>query len=187
MAEGLDYAPVRAVDPFAAILVDERLSISAAPAAARFSLRGSAESLAPAAAPLGAALPTRINTASGTPAGAALMLGPDEWLLLAERGEDLSAAIEAAASGPHALVDVSHRQIGITVSGPLAEAVLNAGCPLDLSEAAFPVGMATRTVFAKAEIVLWRTGAQTFRIEIWRSFASYLQGLLTDAAREYLA
>ena len=46
---------------------------------------------------------------------AALWLGPDEWLLIAEGGsvETLAAALEAGLAGlPHSLVDVSHREVG---------------------------------------------------------------------------
>ena len=80
---------------------------------------------------------------------------------------------------PHSLVDVSDRQVGIVLEGPQAANMLNAGCPLDL-QGAFPVGMCTRTVFAKAEIVLWHTATETWRIEVWRSFAAYLRGLLME-------
>jgi sarcosine oxidase subunit gamma len=45
--------------------------------------------------------------------------------------------------------------------------------------------MCTRTVFAKADIVLWRTGEQTFHVEVWRSFAGYVTGLLVEIASEY--
>jgi sarcosine oxidase subunit gamma len=61
--------------------------------------------------------------------------------------------------------------------------VLLFGCPLDLDTAAFPVDTAARTLFGKAEIVLWRTGDDTFHVEIWRSFAPYVVGLLTEFAR----
>ena len=44
--------------------------------------------------------------------------------------------------------------------------------------------MCTRTVFAKAEIVLWRTAADTFRVEVWRSFADYVVGMLHETAFE---
>jgi sarcosine oxidase subunit gamma len=115
-----------------------------------------------------------------------LWLGPDEWLLLADGadaatvGEVLESVLDGTA---HSLVDVSHRQIGLTASGPAAARVLNAGCPLDLDLKAFPVGMATRTVLDKVEIVLWRRAETTFHIEIWRSFAPYLVGSLAVAAR----
>jgi len=42
---------------------------------------------------------------------------------------------------------------------------------------------ATRTVLAKTEITLWRLAARHFHIEIWRSFAPYLQAYLDVAAR----
>ena len=63
--------------------------------------------------------------------------------------------------------------------------MLNAGCPLDLDLAEFPVGMCTRTVFAKADIVLWRTRADAFHLEVWRSFAGYVAGLLAEIATEF--
>ena len=86
---------------------------------------------------------------------------------------------------PHALVDVSHRQFAVAVSGAHAADILNGACPLDLDLAEFPVGMCTRTVFAKAEIVLWRTAEETFHVEIWRSFAGYVTGVLGEIASEF--
>ena len=54
-----------------------------------------------------------------------------------------------------------------------------------LGLAEFPVGMCTRTAFAKADIVLWRTGQSTFHLEVWRSFAAYVSGLHGEIAREF--
>jgi sarcosine oxidase subunit gamma len=39
-------------------------------------------------------------------------------------------------------------------------------------------------VFAKAEIVLWRTGEEMFQIEVWRSFAAYVSRFLAESERE---
>jgi sarcosine oxidase subunit gamma len=86
---------------------------------------------------------------------------------------------------PHALVEVGQRQTALTVTGPLATTLLNVGCPLDLDLAAFPVGMCTRTVLAKVEIVLWRTGPDAFHIEVWRSFAPYAWRYLEAAGAEF--
>jgi sarcosine oxidase subunit gamma len=47
--------------------------------------------------------------------------------------------------------------------------------------------MCTRTVFAKAEIVLWRTSAEVFHLEVWRSFATYVVELLREIDREPVA
>ena len=106
-------------------------------------------------------------------------------LALPEAACRASIAGESAALAqlPHSLVDVGHRQIALEVSGRDAPTLLAAGCPLDLEASAFPVGMCTRTMLAKAEIVLWRTGAEVFRIEVWRSFAPYVSAFLGEAVR----
>ncbi|HEY8290496.1 MAG TPA: glycine cleavage T C-terminal barrel domain-containing protein, partial [Acetobacteraceae bacterium] len=119
---------------------------------------------------------------------AALRLGPDEWLVLApeEAAHLAGQATEALAGAPASIVDVSHRALSIEIAGPRAVWCLNAFCALDLDARAFPVGMCTRTVLAKAEIVLWRIGMETFHIEVARSFAPYLRLCLEEAAREFL-
>ncbi len=105
---------------------------------------------------------------------AALWLGPDEWLVLAPQLEDVAGTI----------IDVSHRQIALIMEGPHAATMLNGACPLDLHPSAFPVGTCTRTVFAKAEIVLWRMAEQRFHIEVARSFAGYVWELLREIAAD---
>ena len=74
-----------------------------------------------------------------------------------------------------------HRQVGLVVTGPRAAELINAGCPLDLDLTAFPIGMCTRTILAKVEIVLWRTATDTFLIEVARSLAPYVVELLREA------
>jgi sarcosine oxidase, subunit gamma len=73
----------------------------------------------------------------------------------------------------------------LEVSGPHAATILSGACPLDLDLAEFPVGMCTRSVLAKADIVLWRTGASAFHLEAWRSFSGYVAGLLREIATEF--
>jgi sarcosine oxidase subunit gamma len=118
---------------------------------------------------------------------AALWLGPDEWLLLARDGEaaTIIKVLEAALSPlPHSLVDISHRHVGLKLEGGHAALMLNAGCPLDLDIRAFPVGMCTRTLLAKAEITLWRTQETAFQIEVARSFAPYVARFLEQAGAD---
>jgi len=43
--------------------------------------------------------------------------------------------------------------------------------------------MCTRTVLAKAEMVLWRTADEVFRIEVARSFVTYVAEFLAEAER----
>jgi len=164
----------------------EGFSLSPAPDGARFVLRAAPDIARRAASAFGAAPSSEPMRVAEVGPRAALWLGPDEWLLLAsgENADALTTPLEAALSGAvHSLVDVSHRQIGVEIGGARAARALNAGCPLDLSEREFPVGMATRTMLGKCEIVLWRRGAGRFHVEVWRSFADYAWDFLIEAAR----
>lgn len=164
----------------------ERFRLQPALPRDRLLLRGRPAALQAAAAWLGIAAPDTLQ-ASGSGLLDALWLGPDEWLLLIPGGEvrERRAALSAAIGPhPHSLVDISDRQLGYGAQGHAVEAVLNAGCPLDLTETAFPVGMSTRTVLAKTEIVLWRQGPSAFHIEVWRSFAPYLAAYLSEVSRD---
>ena len=154
--------------------------------AERLSLRAPAESIASLSRALGLSLPQKPKTSSAKGSRLALWLGPDEWLVLDDEGTDLPVAI-AKAKRLHSAVDISHRNVAIAVTGPAAEACLNAGCPQDLSLAAFPVGACSRTVFGKAEIVLYRADAEAFRVECWRSFSDYVFTLLSEGARDAAA
>lgn len=159
------------------------------PALARFSLRLNETEVAGAGTAAGFKLDIPINTRSGSAGQSSTRLGPNEWLLIGPYGdaEVIVGQIDEALSGRfHTLVDVSHRNVGITVSGRRAAEVLNSGCPLDLADAAFPTGMATRTLMGKAEIVLMRLdNTPTYQVECWRSFSTYVRDYLVEAAREF--
>jgi sarcosine oxidase subunit alpha len=105
----------------------------------------------------------------------ALWLGPDEYLVFSSEAPPIAA---------NSIVDVSHRTIGILLQGSRAAWCLNAFCPLDLDD--IPEGGCTRTILGKAEIVLWRVGDQSFRIETARSFGPYVWACLQEARREFL-
>jgi sarcosine oxidase subunit gamma len=172
----------RALPPIAASPVLRLL-----PPAARHILRGTPAVMAAAGEVLGLSLSMPACRASVRGTRTALWLGPDERLLLDEEPSAAGTAerlAQALRGQTHSLVDVSHRQVAFALADAHAISVLAAGCPLDLDPSAFPVGMCTRTVFAKAEIVLWRYGEDRFRLEVWRSFAAYVSGVIAEAARE---
>ena len=133
-SEATPIAERRSILSGRALPDNDRVKAVVAPFAARWILRGGAEVSAPAGAAFGAPPPLEPLRAAAEGARAALWLGPDEWLLIAEDDEPgLGAAVEAALAGvPHALVDVSHRQCAIELAGPGAARLLNAGVPLDL-------------------------------------------------------
>lgn len=161
-------------------------SLNVTPNAARFILRGSSDAAKKASTALGLAIPLTPCDAVHGEDRAALWLGPDEWLLLdfSEQAHGLiSQLIAALGDDPHSLVDVSHRQIGLSVTGANAARALSAGCPLDFHRLAFPVDMVARTIFMKTEIVVWRRAETHFHVEVGRSFADYLVRHLIEAAR----
>jgi sarcosine oxidase subunit gamma len=157
--------------------------LTAAASAARASLRARPDAVAALSGALGLTLPTRPKASASASGVTALWLGPDEWLLIGPDGTDFVGM--AAKSGVlHSAVDVSHRNVGILVEGPGARLAISSACPHDLTDASFPVGACTRTVFGKMEIVLYRAGTDSWRVECWRSFADYCYGMLTEGAHD---
>jgi sarcosine oxidase subunit gamma len=145
--------------------------------AARFILQGERPVREAAGRAFGLALPEEACRAHADAERAALWLGPDEQLLLALAGQTprLQAELDAALRGlAHSLVDVSQRQVAISVNGPRARDLLAGGCPLDLDPEAFPVGMCARTLFARAEVVLWRRSAKEYHLEVPRSYSDHV-------------
>jgi heterotetrameric sarcosine oxidase gamma subunit len=157
------------------------------PAVTRISVRAGTV----AAATLGAALGVLLGSVPGRAVTsrdrAALWLGPDEWLVLAPAESGLARRAAASLGGlPASVVDVSHSTAAIEVAGPRAAWCINAFNALDLDLRVFPVDGCTRTLFGKAEIVLWRTAAHVFRIEVARSFARYVWACLEETRQEFL-
>ena|SRR5579883_1777092 len=152
------------------------VQLTALPSSIRLILRGDATALAV----LGMAVPVVCGSTTDG-ARTLLGLGPDEFLLLLPHG-----ASAIAVQQPASVVDISHRDVAISVSGPRGAWVINSFCALDLHPSAFPVGRCTRTLFGKAGILLWRTHDQTFRIDTARSLAPYVWDCLEEARREFL-
>jgi sarcosine oxidase subunit gamma len=175
------------------------VTVSVLPPVERISLRAPVSSVAALSKALGVALPQKPKTSALSKGGgilgpranartrAALWLGPDEWLVIDDAARDDPLADCAQVKALHSAVDISHRNVGISISGPAASTAVNSGCPQDLSLAAFPVGACSRTVLGKVEIVLWRTAKDTFRVECWRSFSDYVFTFLSVAARDAAA
>lgn len=178
-----DVSPVRAADlPSSRSFAD--VLYTPLPPLTRVVFRGEPEAQRPLAAACQCAMPAplRATTHAGT---ALLWQGPDEILILSdEEGHALSSRIALAVGAlPHACVDISHRNVGFSLKGERVTTLLASAVMLDLDERHFPVGMVTRTMFAKADIVLWRREPNQFQIDAWRSFAPYVIAMLAEGAR----
>lgn len=73
----------------------------------------------------------------------------------------------------------------LEITGHRAVWCLNAFCALDLDLDAFPIGMCSRTLIGKAEVVLWRIAAEVFHIDVPRSFVPYVWACLEEARLEF--
>ena len=137
---------------------------------------------------LGLALPDRIGRRAAPGTVEAIRLGPDEWTILAPAGAvaglcDACAAIYG--EHPHSLVDISGREVTLSIEGPGAAELLTLGCPRDI--ATIPPGEGRRTVFDGASVVLWRDGDNRFRMDVWNSFADHVAHLLETGCKELAA
>jgi len=176
------HAPAQAGREFSA----KGVKLAVLAPAERMSLRAPAASVAALSKALGLTLPKAPKTSAAKDGRTALWLGPDEWMVIDEASGDPLADC-AGVKQLHSAVGISHRNVGISVTGPAAAACVNAGCPQDLSLAAFPVGACSRTVLGKVEIVLLRTAEDAFRVECWRSFSDYVFAFLAQAATDAAA
>lgn len=161
------------------------LHVRVAADCARFSLRIEPAQADQAAKAFGSALPDRIGGVVSTSGRLAVRLGPDEWYLFAPLEDQ--QAIQQAFAGiyptvPHSLVDVGHREVGLEVEGLSAQLALRSAIAFDIE--AMRDGTGCRTIFDKVQIILIRHSETRFRIEVWRSFADQVWGILEAAGRE---
>jgi sarcosine oxidase subunit gamma len=168
----------------------DAVSVSVVAPQSRFALRLAPELAKSLNSVEGFLLDLPLNHCAESSGRISARLGPDEWLLMAlENGRSIIAdRLSTSLSGHlHSLVDVGHRNVGIEVSGKFAQDVLNVGCPLDLDTTVVPRGAAVRTLLGKAEIVLMHLQDRpAYRIECWRSYATYVHAFLRAGAREFL-
>ena len=117
--------------------------------------------------------------------GAAWM-SPDELLIIVPYAEapSASAALSKALKGSHHLVaSVSDARAVFCIKGKGARDVLAKLSPSDLSPAALQPGEIRRTRLAQAAGAFWMTGPDSFDIVAFRSTATYIMGLLKNAAK----
>ncbi|MER7012202.1 sarcosine oxidase subunit gamma family protein [Saccharopolyspora sp. NPDC000359] len=138
---------------------------------------------------LGAPLPVEPNTWTATPAGQAIWLGPDEWLVTSgiSRPHELEDALgKVVAEHGGAAVDVSAQRTAIRLSGELARELLSFGCSIDLRPAVFPRGSCAQTTIGQAGVLIAALGdGDDFRLLVRPSFAGHLADWLLDAAQEF--
>lgn len=101
-------------------------------------------------------------------------LAPGEWLVTGFAAERL----EAALAGQVGLItDLTHASFACLLSGADARTALARHCPLDLSEAAFPIDAVARSLLGEASLFVGRLPDAScdpnFRIIVDQTMATY--------------
>lgn len=148
----------------------------------RFALQGRKDTLEGAAKAFGLAEAPAMLASAAAGDCTLLRLAPQELFIITGDAGLPEAVTTYLGTVPNSLVEVSERQIGWTLEGEKLRDILAALSPLDMRERSFPVGMVTRTLFGKADGMVWRTSENTFHLEAWRSFGPYMSSMMDAAA-----
>lgn len=122
-------------------------------------------------------LPLELNRKQVSGDTSIYRLGPDEWLIycdpkqVATLMQSLSNALQDTH---HSLVEVTDYYSVLELSGPDAEHVIRAACPLDIHASVFPVESVAQTRFGHSSILLDKVDTTTFHIQIRWSHTEYL-------------
>ncbi len=139
----------------------------------------------------GCVLPLTPNTTAERESTTALWLGPDEWLLLTTAGSEgeLAARLRQGLQGHVvSIVDITHGQVVIRLTGARAPDLLRKGCSLDLHPRVFGPGRCAQTILAKVGVTLRFVDtipSPSFDLIVRRSFAEYLAYWIKDAGEEF--
>ena len=104
-----------------------------------------------------------------------LWLGPDEWLVVGQGGEeeDIVRSLGDAVAGTQASVlDVSANRTVFDLADALDH--LSTACGLDLDPTRWTPGMCAQTLLGRAQVTLHQRDERTTRVFVRPSFAGYL-------------
>jgi sarcosine oxidase subunit gamma len=140
------------------------------------------EFLASAQAALGCVLPLQPNTSAAGADCSVLWLGPDAWLVVAERRGKINERVPIEHGF---LTDVSHGRAAWRMGGAHALDLLAKGVSLDLHPRVFLPGHCAQTSLAHVGVLLHLRETNNADLYCARSYAQHLWHWLTEAAGEY--
>lgn len=190
MTHILDTLPVDSLAPFGAygrpgepgVVAVLREDIAFATLAAR---KGAGSALkVEVAAAFGLALPAGPR-AAGEPDLALLGTAPGRWLAVSETRTDLAGDLVAALGAHAAITEQSDALLTFDLAGPRVRDLLAKGVAIDLHPEVFAPGSVAVTDIAHIGATLWRTGEDTYRLLVARSFAPAFVRFLIASAAEY--
>ena len=116
--------------------------------------------------------------------------GPDQWIAIAERGQDRDIEVELKPllDGLSSVVDQSDARAVVRISGPRARDVLAKGVPIDLHPRAFEANNVAITHASHIGIIFWQIDdAPAYEIAMFRSFADSFAHWLLELSAEFAA
>lgn len=117
-----------------------------------------------------------------------LCVGPADWLVIGATLDAASLQQSIASEIPRessAIVDLTHALAVIQLRSENARSILSSGCGLDLHPARFGPGQCARTRLGNVPVVIDCRAEREFELYVARSYGSYLQAWLADAAESY--
>ena len=116
--------------------------------------------------------------------------GPDQWIAIAERGQnrDIEVELKPLLDGLSSVVDQSDARAVVRISGPRARDVLAKGVPIDLHPRAFKANNVAITHASHIGIIFWQIDdAPAYEIAMFRSFADSFAHWLIKSSAEFVA
>lgn len=109
-------------------------------------------------------------------------IAPDEWLVVAQSGdEEIETRLREAAGPNVAITDVTGAYVLLNLTGTHARDALASATPYDLHPRNFPPGRCVQTTFAKTQALIAAKAGDAFEIIVRRSYADYAEAWLADA------
>ena len=102
---------------------------------------------------------------------------PLKWWIIGNKIEDLS-------SEEGSILDLSHSQTHIRISGDDSITLLNRHLPIDLRETSFPLSSVASTAFHHCSVTLWRS-KNGYELFLPRAFALSLWEVLLESAAQF--
>ena len=102
---------------------------------------------------------------------------PLKWWIIGNKIEDFS-------SEEGNILDLSHSQTHIRISGDDSIALLNRHLPIDLRETSFPLSSVASTAFHHCSVTLWRS-KNGYELFLPRAFALSLWEVLLESAAQF--
>ena len=138
---------------------------------------------------IGSPLPVKPCSSQEKGEVAALWMGPDEWLIIANETASLKPLPEMAlalAEYHCALVDISNSKVMLSLAGPSSRDVLSKGCSIDFYSNKWRKGHCVNSLYARCDVTIWQRATRDhYAILVRNSFSDYVSDYLLDAALEY--